>query len=191
MPLNTRNSDVVCHVYGTSNAFGYRAYGDKKPLLIALSRGSTIFDLRKEIEKVTGLSTEQYFISQTESLCGLADSEVVFGQGTDCLNEHLPTFLLQHNSEERRLVGMWIHIKTLTGKVLDIKCESSDTTNNVKSIIQNKEHIPPDQQRLIFAGKQLEDSMANLQKFLYSNFLTLLDRTLSDYNIQKVSIVTP
>ena len=64
--------------------------------------------------------------------------------------------------------GMQIFVKTLTGKTITLQVEASDTIEDVKEMIQNKERIPPWDQRLSFIGRYLED-----------------ERTLSDYNIQK------
>ena len=152
MPPSTDSSQNICCVKNISYRSQYPVYGGEKPLLIALGLDSTILDLRKEVETVTGTSVEHYLIGTPNSLGGLANGARVFVQDTGCHNDRFPTFLIR----------MSLFVFFQGGRNFRIDCTPADSVDSLMC----KLDISGEGQYIIFQNKQLQRGKSNFQRLI-------------------------
>ena len=127
-----------------------------KELIFAMDPKSTISDLRREVEHATGVSMVPYSFNRGQFGTVLNDDEEVFVTESKVHGHELPSFSIWYD-RARVSRGFQLFLVNLTGKTLTFECHPTITVEEFKDKVRVREGCPVDQQRLIFAGTQIED----------------------------------
>ena len=127
-----------------------------KELIFAMEPKSTILDLRREVEHATGVSMVPYSFNRGRSATVLNDDEEVFSTENEVRRHNFPSFSIWYD-RARVSKGFQLFLKNLTGTTLTFQCNPTITVEEFKEKVRDREGWPVEQQRLIFAGTQIED----------------------------------
>lgn len=134
----------------------YVTFGDGSPFLLVISEESSVCDLRESLSALAAQSTEFF------QICSRNTRDLPHHTRLKEIQAFGPRMNLTLDIRDRQ-DDFYVFVKTMTGKTLTLEPSSKDSVLDLKCQIREREAVPFDQQRLIFAGKQLEDSMFDCQ----------------------------